>query len=180
MRRATVGILTLALLAISTGCGSMVLNVAEPKAGQLAFKNYWVFWESWDKKVTPLPAEVTLSTHTSKLVRITNIPSHPGLTVYGRIKTHGNTRYSMSSKVMIVINAQDVEDVSRGNVVRIVVVDPKKEHQTSRFVELRLSPTEDAMKRAKDIGKPLVEVVLGNREPKYFDLGARGKARPGN
>lgn len=177
MARVTVLVLTLALLVIATGCGSMVFNMSEPQASQLAFKNNRIFWESWDKNTTPLPATLVLNTHRSYIFKLTNIPLHEGAKVYGRVKTYGNTPFSKAGQVPLVINAQDVQDVQQGNVVRIVIVDPKKEHQTSRFVQLRLSPTQDAMKSAKEIGKPLALIVLGNREPKYIDLFSTRKAK---
>ncbi len=173
MRRVAVGILTLALGMVVTGCSSMVLNVSEPQAAQLTFAKGW---GGWAKQSTALPATVKLSTHDSYTARITNIPLHSGVTVYAHIKTYGNTEFSKAGQVPLVINAQDIEDVSRGNVVRIVIVDPKKEFQTARFVQLRLSPTEDAMKRGKEIGKPLALVVLGNRDP-YTKKGATSYAK---
>jgi hypothetical protein len=176
MTRVTVLVLMLALLTIATGCGSMVFNVSEPQASQLAFKNNWILWESWDKDTTPLPATVVLNTHRCYIFRLANIPLHEGAVVYGKVKTFGNTPFSKAGKVPLVIDAQVIDDVQHGNVVRIVVVDPKKEHQTKRFVQLTLSPTEDAMKSAKQIGKPLALVVLGNRAPKYIDLFSSRKA----
>jgi hypothetical protein len=182
MKRVTVCILALALLTLATGCGSMVFNVSEPQAGQLAFKGNYGLWSSWKKATTPLPATVVLNSHTwmwpwnSYIVRINNIPLHPATVVYARIKTYGNTEFSRAGQVPLVINAQDIQDVERGNVVRIVIVDPKKEFQTARFVQLRLAPTEDAMKSAKNIGEPLALIVLGNREPRYVDLFVKSKA----
>jgi hypothetical protein len=176
MRRLVACILMLGLVLSVVGCGSVKYNVSDPKAGQWAWKNNRILWESWDKKTEPLPLVLTLNTHSTYIAKITDIPLYQGLTVYARIDTFGSSSFTEAGQVPIEISAQDLQDVQRGNVVRIVVVDPKKEYQTSRFVQLRLSPTEDALKRGKEIGKPLVLVTLGNREPKFMDWGTFGKS----
>lgn len=176
MRRLTAGILMLALVVVASGCGSMKFNVSEPQAAQLTFKNNRILWESWDDVSTPLPAVLSLNTHKTYIAKIDNIPLREGVTLYARIRTFGKSDFAAAGQVPIMISPEDADDVQRGNVVRIVVVDPKKEHQTSRFVQLRLSPTEDALKRGKEIGDPLVLVILGNREPKYMDWATTRKA----
>jgi len=178
MRRVGLFILALAFVVLASGCGRMVFNVSEPQAAQVSFKHNYVFWHSWDKKPAALPATINLQSDTWwnpwpyrwYIMRISDIPLQKGTVIYGRLMTFGNTEFSVAGQVPLVVSAQDVEDVKRGNVVRIVIVDPKKEYQTARFVQLRLSPTEDAMKAAKNIGEPLALVVLGNREPRYLDL----------
>jgi len=162
MRRVAIGILALSLAAAVTGCGTMVVNVKDPQAAQLTFKGTW---GGWGKSATPLPATLRLSTHRNYTARITNIPLQQGVTIYAHIRTFSNTEFSKVGQVPLVINAQDVSDVANGNVVRIVIVDPKKQFAASRFVQLRLSPTEDAIKRGKAMGKILVLVELGNRDP---------------
>ncbi len=176
MRRVTISILMLALVVAVAGCSSVQFTMSEPQAAQLTFKKNCVFWESWEKTSTPLPAVLTLNTHHTYIYRISDIPLQEGLVIYARVKTYGQTEFAKAGRVPIVINEQDMQDVRRGNVVRIVVVDPKKEFQTSQFESLRLAPTDDALKRAKEIGKPLALIILGNREPKYCDLGAKRTA----
>ncbi len=178
MRRLIAGTLMLALLVVATGCGTMKVDVPEPRAAQWTYKSNYIpyIWESWQKKSAPLPLVLTLNGHGKYIGKLTDIPLHQGLTVYAQIKTLGLTDYAKAAKVPLMIEDQDLADVARGNVVRIVVVDPKKRFQTARFQQLRLSPTEDAMERAKSIGDPLILVVLGNREPKFNDFGTMGKS----
>ena len=175
MRRLAAGILMLGLLLSVVGCGTMKVAVPEPRAAQWTWKNNRILWSSWDKEGQPLPVVLTLGGRSKAIAKVTNIPLNQGVTMYVTVKTLGLTDFAKYAQVPLVIEEPDVQDVARGNVVRIVVVDPKKEHQTSRFVQLRLSPTEDAMKRAKEIGEPLLIAVLGNREPSFWDLGAWGK-----
>jgi len=151
----------LALAMVATGCSSMVFDMQEPQAAHLTFKK----GGKWDKTSTALPAKVMLSSRATHVARLSNIPLEQGLDVYVRVKVYGNTEFSKASMVPLVVNAEDIQDVKRGNVVRIVIVDPKRENQTERFVQLRLSPTQDAMKVAKETGKPLALVILGNRDP---------------
>ncbi len=177
MRRLVFGITLVALMVCAIGCSSIQFNVTEPKAARWSWKNNFIFWGSWEsaKKARPLPAVVTMNTRSTAIAKISDIPMHQGVTVYARLKTFGGSPFTKAGMVPIQITDQDIQDVERGNVVRIVVVDPKKPFQTSRFVQLRLSPTEDALKRGEEIGKPLVLVVLGNRDPKYWDMGTWGK-----
>ena len=97
--------------------------------------------------------------------RISDIPLKPNVVVYAHIRTFGPTAFTKAAQVPVVINDQDIQDVMRGNVVRIVVVDPYKEYQTAQFESLGLSPTDDVVERAGEIGDLLVLVTLGNRDP---------------
>jgi hypothetical protein len=177
MRRLVAGTLMLALAVSAVGCSSVQFNVPEPKAARWTWKTNFVFWESWGspKKSTCLPATLTLQSHSRYIAKITDIPLHQGTVVYAQMKVFGESPFTKAGQVPIVITGQDLQDVERGNVVRIVVVDPKKQFQTARFVQIRLSPTEDALKRGEEIGKPLALVTLGNREPKFHDWGTFGK-----
>ncbi len=170
MRRLTASILVLALLVAVTGCGSMLINIREPQAAQLTPKKFFGGWK--DAAAKPLPTQIKLSARRNWLLfgkdclyRISDIPLKPGVTVYARVRTYSPTAFTKAGQVPVVINEQDIQDVVRGNVVRIVVVDPKKEYQTSQFESLRLAPTDDAVERAKEIGHLLVLVTLGNRDP---------------
>jgi len=177
MRRLVSGTLLLALVVSVVGCSTVQFNVPEPKAARWTWKTNYVFWECWgsSKKSTPLPATLTLDSHSRYIARITDIPLHQGLVIYVQMKVFGESAFTKAAQVPIDISGQDLQDIERGNMVRIVVVDPKKQFQTARFVSIRLSPTEDALKRGQEIGKPLVLVTLGNREPKFHDWGTFGK-----
>jgi hypothetical protein len=153
----------------------MKVAVPEPRAAQWTWKDNWVVFERWDAQSQPLPVVLSVGGRGKSIAKITNIPLNQGVTVYVTMKTLGLTDFARHAQVPLVIEEPDIQDVARGNVVRIVVVDPKKEHQTARFVQLRLSPTEDAMKRAKEIGEPLLVAVLGNREPRFRDWRLWGK-----
>ena len=162
MRRVTVSILTLALVVAVVGCGSMQVNIREPQSARLTFRRAM---RGWSDRSETLPTALVLGAHRKYSYRISDIPLNEGVEVYARVKTYGTTPFTKAGQVPIVINAQDVQDVVRGNVVRIVVVDPKREFQTSQFESLRLSPTDDAVMRAKEIGDPILLVTLGNRDP---------------
>lgn len=169
MRRLTASLLVLALVAAIVGCGSMQLSIREPQAAKLTPKK---FWRGWSDESMNTPVLLVLHARSSwklwgkdYIYRISDIPLKPGVTLYAAIRTFSPTDFTDAGQVPIVINEQDIQDVMRGNVVRIVVVDPKKEYQTSQFESLRLSPTDDAVERAKEIGDLLVLVTLGNRDP---------------
>jgi len=169
MRRLTSSIMILALVVAVVGCSSMQLNVKEPQAAKMTPK---AFWGGWSDQSETLPVSLEVFARSSwrlwgkdYLYRITDIPLKPGVTLYARVRTFGPTEFTRAAQVPVVINDQDIQDVMRGNVVRIVVVDPKKEYQTSQFESLRLSPTDDVVERAEEIGDLLVLVTLGNRDP---------------
>ena len=170
MRRIAASILALTIMGAVVGCGSIQFSIKEPQAAQLTYKSDYLFWESWKGESVGLPAALTLNAHDKAIYKISDIPLHEGLTVYATVDTKKATDFTRVASVPIVINAQDLKDVEQGNVVRIVLVDPKKEYQTSQFESLRLSPTDDAYKRAKEIGTPIAVVTLGNREPSYRDF----------
>ncbi len=176
MRRIASSILVLGLVVAVVGCGSMQFNVSEPQAAQMTFKKNNILWESWEKTATSLPATLTLNANDKYIFKIDNVPLHNDLTIYGVVQTKGTTNFTKVAQVPIIINAQDVQDIERGNVVRIVIVDPKKELQTSQFESLRLSPTQDAYKEGKKMGKVIAVVTLGNRQPKFMDIGGKRKA----
>lgn len=170
MRRLTASILILAVVIAVSGCGSMLINVKEPQAARLTPKKFWGGWK--EQAAKPLPVQLKLAARRNTypwskdaIYRISDIPLKPGVTIFARIRTFKPTAFTKAGQVPVIINEQDIQDVMRGNVVRIVVVDPKKEYQTSQFESLRLSPTDDAVKRAKEIGDLLVLVTLGNRDP---------------
>lgn len=165
MRRLTTGILIMALVVMAVGCSSVQFNMTEPRAAQLTPKS-----GGWRAASTPLPVTFKMNTHSKKMFRISDIPLNEGLNIYVKIKTFGQTAFTKAGQVPIQIEPQDIQDVARGNVVRIVIVDPAREFQTSQFESLRLAPTENAVKRGKEIGKLIALVTLGNRDPK-----ARGK-----
>jgi hypothetical protein len=160
MRRLTGSILILALVVMAAGCGSMQISIKEPQAAKITAKS-----KGWRAEPMTLPVQINIRTRSKAMYRISDIPLKPGVEIFARIKTYGGTDFTKAGQVPVVINEQDIQDVMRGNVVRIVVVDPKKEYQTSQFESLRLSPTDDAVQRANEIGDLLVLVTLGNRDP---------------
>jgi len=169
MRRLTASIVILALVVAAVGCGSMQLNIKEPQAARLTPR---AFWGGWSQESQTLPIGMKVCARTSwrlwgkdLVYQISDIPLKPGVTVYAHIRTFSPTPFTKAAQVPVVINDQDIQDVMRGNVVRIVVVDPYKEYQTSQFESLRLSPTDDVIERASEIGDLLVLVTLGNRDP---------------
>ncbi len=169
MRRLTASIMILALVGAVAGCSTMQLNIREPQAATITPSRGM---GRWSTESETLPVSLNVRARSSwrlwgkdYVYRISDIPLKPGVTVYATIRTFGPTAFTDAAQVPVVINDQDIQDVVRGNVVRIVVVDPKREYQTSQFESLRLSPTDDVVKRAEEIGSLLVLVTLGNRDP---------------
>lgn len=169
MKRLMANIVILALVVAIVGCSSMHLNIKEPHAARLTPRKAL---GGWSQQSEPLPVTIKVCARTSwrlwrkdLVYRISDIPLKPGLTVYAHVRTFGPTADTKASHVPVVINDQDIQDVMRGAVVRIVVVAPYKEYQTSQFKSLRLSPTDEVVKRASEIGDLLVLVTLGNRDP---------------
>ena len=106
----------------------------------------------------------------SKKFRIDDIPMHKDLTIYAKIVTYKATAFTKAGQVPVVINAQDIKDVENGNVVRIVLVDPKSEFQTSQFESLRLSPTQDAVKEGKKTERYYGGGITPVSEDDWLDL----------